>query len=514
MLLEATGLDKQFNGVYALKQMGLSLKAGEIHGLVGENGAGKSTLIKILGGVYGADSGEICWEGKPLSGRLEAAQSRALGIRILYQENMLVPAFSGVENIWLGRPYPTKNGRILWDVMRQEAETKAAELGIEVNLQAPVMELRPPQKKCVEILRAILGECRLLILDEPTASLSDRETAMLFDVMKRLAAKGTAILYVSHRLEEVLSLTHRITVLRNGETAAVLDTKDATKELLIGHMSGMLTRQPEREPKRQEEGGRNTAKETCRREARPLEVRALSSRDGIVKNVSLTAPAGQITGIFGLCGSGRTELLECIYGCRRIKSGEVVLNGRGIKKSSPSKAVENGMAFICEDRRGKALINGGSLFDNMVLASIGRFSRRGRFLTGEAAAAAEKMQEFLKIKCMGLSQPVEELSGGNQQKAVFARALLTEPSVWLCDEPTQAVDVASRKEIHRLLQAEAKKGCAVVFVSSDLTEILEIADEVAVMAAGTIVARLKNSRLSPKEVLALCYGTEEGRKAV
>lgn len=544
MLLEVTELDKKFNGVYALNKLALFVRAGEIHGLVGENGAGKSTLIKILGGVYAADGGQLKWEGRAFPETFGPAESRKLGISVLYQENVLVPAFSGVENIGLGRPYPTKNGRILWKEMEGEAAAKAGELGIRPDLAKPAAELTPPQKKCVEIIRAMMGECRLLILDEPTASLTGQETAMLFAVMRRLTAGGTAILYVSHRLEEVLSLTDRVTVLRNGETAAVLDTGEATKELLIRHMSGgsgpEVGAAAEREAAAESTAGKESeagaaaergpaagaaavrapaAGAVFRRQAGPggipaLEVRGLSSRDGLVKNVSLTAFAGRITGIFGLCGSGRTELLECIYGCRRIKSGEVLLNGVRFKRPSPPRAMQNGMVFICEDRRGRALMHGRSLFDNMMLGSLDRFSRRGRFACKEAESRAREMLELLKIKCTGLTQPIDELSGGNQQKVIFARALLTKPAIWLCDEPTQAVDVATRQELHRLLRAEADGGRAVVYVSSDLTELLEVADEVAVMARGTLAARLPNDGLRPEEVLAWCYGTGGGREAV
>ena len=496
MLLETAGLDKKFNGVYALKQMDFSMDSGEIHGLVGENGAGKSTFIKILGGVYQADGGSIRWEGNPLTGALAPEDSRRLGINIIFQDNVLIPAFSGVENICLGLPYPSRHGLIRWKEMERAAYAKAEELGIRIDLKKTAAEMGPSQKKCVEIIRAMMNDCRLLILDEPTASLSDKETGLLFDIIRRLKAKGTSVLYVSHRLEEILGLTDYVTVLRNGEKIATARTEEIGKRELVRLMSGDeaaeaesagdgVTNRPEEgtgrtrtasestETDRQQVAGLTgiagrkatdvesaAGQQAACTEIAPqqaaLEARDIFSRDGIVKGASLTAPAGKITGIFGLCGSGRTEFLECIYGYRKIRSGEVLVNGNRLPVLSPPESIKNGMAFICEDRRGKALITQFSVLDNMMLCAIDKYSRNGRFQTKTALKTAEEMINSLKIRCIGTGQQTAELSGGNQQKVVFARAMLTEPSVWLCDEPTQAVDVTTRQEIHRLLRREAE----------------------------------------------------------
>ena len=540
MLLDVKSVDKKFNGVYALKGLDFSLGEGEIHGLVGENGAGKSTFIKILGGVYKRDGGSILWNGKELSETIRPEDSRAFGINIIFQDNVLIPAFTGMENICLGRPYPVKGGIIQWKEMERETEAKAAELGIHLDLKKPVSMMTPSQKKCVEIVRAMMSDCKLLILDEPTASLSDKETNLLFSIVRNLKAKGTSVLYVTHRLEEIMELTDRVTVLRNGTLVSTVDTAGTSRKELVRLMSGNEVADGVGEAGKDAEAelqggaadkasGKGGVKQTVSGEAEKtdiqgaelvgtgsekkigrtvLEVHGIRSRDGIVRGVDLEVKTGLITGMFGLCGSGRTEFLECIYGTRKLAGGEVTIDGKTTTRPTPSESIRQGMAFICEDRRGKAMIPSFTVEENMMLSSIDRYTKGGWFQKRAACKKAADMIKVLKIKCIGTSQPAKELSGGNQQKVVFAKALLTEPSIWICDEPTQAVDVATRQEIHRLLREEAKKGKAVLYVSSDLTELLEIADEVAVMAYGKVRKIFENKDLKAAEVLACCYEAE------
>ena len=502
MLLDVKGVDKKFNGVYALKGLDFSLGEGEVHGLIGENGAGKSTFIKILGGVYKRDGGNILWNGKDLPEAIRPEESRNLGINIIFQDNVLIPAFTGMENICLGRPYPVKGGLIQWKEMEREAAAKAAELGIHLDLKRPVSMMTPAQKKCVEIVRAMMSDCKLLILDEPTASLSDKETNLLFSIVRNLKAKGTSVLYVTHRLEEIMELTDRVTVLRNGTLVSTVDTAGTSRKELVRLMSGNEAASGVEDA----ETGKDA--ESKLQGGTALEVHGIRSGDGIVRGVDLNVKSGQITGMFGLCGSGRTEFLECIYGTRKLAGGEVTIDGKTMTRPTPSESIRQGMAFICEDRRGKAMIPAFSVEENMMLSSIDRYTKSGWFQKRAADKKAMDMIEALKIKCVGVSQPAKELSGGNQQKVVFAKALLTEPSIWLCDEPTQAVDVATRQEIHRLLKEEAKKGKAVLYVSSDLTELLEVADEVAVMAYGKVRKTFENKDLKPTDVLACCYEAE------
>ena len=542
MLLDVKSVDKKFNGVYALKGLDFSLGEGEVHGLIGENGAGKSTFIKILGGVYKRDGGNILWNGKDLPEAIQPEESRNLGINIIFQDNVLIPAFTGMENICLGRPYPVKGGLIQWKEMERETEAKAAELGIHLDLKKPVSMMTPAQKKCVEIVRAMMSDCKLLILDEPTASLSDKETNLLFSIVRNLKAKGTSVLYVTHRLEEIMELTDRVTVLRNGTLVSTVDTAGTSRKELVWLMSGneaasgVEDAETGKDAESKLQGGaadrisgKGGVKQPVSSEAEKtdiqrtellgtgaegrigktaLEVHGIRSKDGIVRGVDLNVKSGQITGMFGLCGSGRTEFLECVYGTRKLAGGEVTIDGKTTTRPTPSESIRQGMAFICEDRRGKAMIPAFSVEENMMLSSIDRYTKSGWFQKRAADKKAMDMIEALKIKCVGVSQPAKELSGGNQQKVVFAKALLTEPSIWLCDEPTQAVDVATRQEIHRLLKEEGKKGKAVLYVSSDLTELLEVADEVAVMAYGKVRKTFENKDLKPTDVLACCYEAE------
>ena len=542
MLLDVKSVDKKFNGVYALKGLDFSLGEGEVHGLVGENGAGKSTFIKILGGVYKRDGGSILWNGKDLPEAIRPEESRNLGINIIFQDNVLIPAFTGMENICLGRPYPVKGELIQWKEMEREAAAKAEELGIHLDLKKPVSMMTPAQKKCVEIVRAMMSDCKLLILDEPTASLSDKETNRLFSIVRNLKAKGTSVLYVTHRLEEIMELTDQVTVLRNGTLVSTVDTAGTSRKELVRLMSGneaeagVEDTETGKDVESKLQGGaadrasgKGGVKQPVNSEAEKtdtqgaellgtgadgeirktaLEVHGIRSKDGIVRGVDLNVKAGLITGMFGLCGSGRTEFLECIYGTRKLAGGEVMVNGAVTSHPTPSESIRQGIAFICEDRRGKAMIPAFTVEENMMLSSIDRYTKSGWFQKRAADKKAMDMIEALKIKCVGLSQPAKELSGGNQQKIVFAKALLTEPSIWLCDEPTQAVDVATRQEIHRLLKEEAKKGKAVLYVSSDLTELLEVADEVAVMAYGKVRKTFENKDLKPTDVLACCYEAE------
>ena len=488
MLLEARKLDKSFNGVYALKGLDLSLKEGEIHGLVGENGAGKSTFIKILGGVSTKSSGELTWNGVPFPAEFGPVQSRELGINIIFQDHVLIPAFSALENIWLGRPYPRKNGLIQWKEMEKAALEKATELGICLDLKKSISQMTPAQKKCVEILRAMMSDCKLMILDEPTASLSDKEANLLFSIIKNLKANGTAVLYVTHRLEEIMALTDRVTVLRNGELVRLMSGNEKENGSAVNILASATANIHSGTP--------------------ALTISHLSSADHIVKDASITVHTGRITGMFGLCGSGRTEFLECIYGIRRISGGTIEISGKMVKKPSPVDSIKKGIAFICEDRRRKAMIPSFTVEENMNLSSIDHYSKKGIFSMGAAVSAANGMINALKIRCTGTSQPACELSGGNQQKVVFAKALLTSPSIWLCDEPTQAVDVATRQQIHSLLHTQAAENKAVLYVSSDLTELLEVADEIAVMASGKIRKIFPNKNLKPADILSCCYEAE------
>ena len=491
MLLQTKGLCKQFGGMYALKDIDFAIKEGEVHGLVGENGAGKSTLIKILTGVYSLDSGQIYWDGEAVEFH-SPRQSRDVGINVIHQDRNLIPAFNGVENVYLGLDYE-KKGKVAvdWVKMRKRVESLMEELGIKVRLDVPAASLTPPQRTLLEIIRAMMTKCRLLILDEPTASLTDKETEVLFETIGRLKARGTSILYVTHRMDEIFRLTDRITVFKNGQMVGTVQTAEMDKDKIVTMMTDHWT---------SEKIGMS------KQFGKPmLEVEHLASKDGIVKDVKFTVRAGEILGVFGLGGSGRTETLECIYGLRPTTNGSVTLDGQSIEHLSPSTSIRNGMVLICEDRRGMALVGSLSVKQNIVLSTINSYAQFGVVDEKKELADAQEKINNLSIKTESPNQTVLQLSGGNQQKVVFAKALMSNPKVLLCDEPTQAVDVKTRAEIHRLLRQKADEGNAVVFVSSDLKEVLEASDNVHVIAHGKSKEQFRNDGLTAEQVLACCY---------
>lgn len=490
MLLRTEKLSKRFGEMYALRDINFEIEAGEIHGLVGENGAGKSTLIKVLTGVYSSGGGSIYWNERKVDINTPR-DAHGLGINVIYQDRNLVPAFDGVENAYLGLDYNKKGARVDWRAMRKRVETLRDELGIDVDLSLPASRLTPPQCTLIEIIRAMMTDCKLLILDEPTASLTDKETQILFDLIFRLKERGTSILYITHRMDEIFTLTDRITVFKNGEMVSTVNKKNIDKDGIIS----LMTDNWESQKLAQSKGIGDVL----------LSVEGLSSADGTVKSANIKACAGEIFGVFGLGGSGRTELLECIYGFRKKGTGEVSLAGQKLERHSPAVSLENGMVLISEDRRGKALVGSLSVKENIVLSTIDRYAKAGVVDEKKETKDAKDKIEALQIKTAGVNQVVLQLSGGNQQKVVFAKALMSEPKVILCDEPTQAVDVKTRAEIHKLLRERSDEGNLVVFVSSDLKEMLEIADSILIMANGSTKELLRNEGLTAEQVLAYCY---------
>lgn len=491
MLLQTKQVSKQFGNMYALKDVSFQIQEGEIHGLVGENGAGKSTLIKILTGVYSMDQGEIIWSGQKVT-ITNPQQSREIGINVIHQDRNLIPSFNGIENAYLGLEYERKNRfSVDWSKMRKRVEEVANELGIEVDLNVPASSLTPPQKTLIEIIRAMMTDCKLLILDEPTASLTDKETEVLFSIIEKLKARGTSILYVTHRMDEIFRLTSRITVFKNGQMVKTVETKDMDKDKIISLMTDSWVSE--------KLSSRKSYGEPL------LIVENLQSKDNIVRNANVTVHKGEILGIFGLGGSGRTELLESIYGYRPLASGKVILDGKSSNKLTPADSIKNGMVLICEDRRGKALVSSLNVKQNVVLSTIDNYAKMGVISDKKEISDTLHKIKSLSIKTEGPNQPVLQLSGGNQQKVVFAKALMSEPKVLLCDEPTQAVDVITRAEIHKLLRSKADEGNAVVFVSSDLKEVLEVSDNIQIMANGRTKQIFKNESLTAETVLAACY---------
>jgi len=494
-LLEVQQLDKKFGLHHALSDISLSIASGEVVGLVGENGAGKSTFIKIITGVYTPDGGRIAWNGQAVTIH-SPRDAHRLGIHVIHQERHLIPSFSGYENLYLGLPLPQlKFGlRVKWNRMKERAEAVKKELGIELDLTKTAEEMSPPERTMLELMRVMMQDCKLLILDEPTASLTDQETEVLFRLIERMTDQGTAILYVSHRMEEIFRLSDRIIVFRNGKCAGTLQREEADLKKVISYMTDT-----------DYQGTTAQERRNALHEPVLLEVRNLSTVDGTVRDTSFRVHRGEIVGIFGLAGAGRTELLEAIYGGRPIQSGDVAVAGKTQRIASPQQALENGMVLIPEDRRSEGLVMNLTIRENMTLPRLKHFSTgfyvRQRFEKSEV----RRFMDHMNVKATSSEQNVSELSGGNQQKVVFAKAMMNNPELFLCDEATQAVDVMTREEIHRLLRQQARDKRGVVYVSSDIHEILDLCDRIYVLREGSIVAEVPGGEATSEQLLQICY---------
>lgn len=507
-LLEVRGTGKAFAGVAALTDVSLHIRPGEVHALIGENGAGKSTLIHVLTGALTADSGSLRLRGEAFTPTCPA-DALVRGIAVLHQEPQLAPSMSALDNLFIGARFPTvrRTGRVLTDraAMRQRALQGCASLSLSLPLQALVSELSATQRTQLALLRCFMSEPALLILDEPTAALTSTDAQQLLRQIDALRQRGTAVLYASHRLGEVLHIADHITVLRNGAVVATVPARGQTSASLIAAMSGQVDM-----PQDHAQDHTPASSEPLPSRAAVLSVTRAATTDGRVRvrDASLTLHAGELLGLYGLAGSGRTELLELLVGLRAGRFDALHAHGQAVACNTPQAAAARAWVLIPEDRRGHALVLNMRVRDNLTLPFLTRFANaRGcgwLSLKRERAAAVDAMQA-LSIKATGPDQGMVELSGGNQQKVVFARALAMNARVLLCDEPTQAVDVATRRAIHQLLRDHCARGGAALVVSSDLSEMLELAQRVMVLREGVTVADLSGANLNASEVLRWCF---------
>ncbi len=498
-LLVASDIRKSYAGVRALKGVSFDLTAGEVHALVGENGAGKSTLIKIITGAVRADDGALAVTGTAVDlAHFSPAQARALGIAVIYQQPALFPDLSVTENIALTLETTTAWRAIDWRARRRRAAELLERAGATFSPDRLAGSLSMPEQQLVEIARAIGADARIILMDEPTASLTDREVRHLFDVVDTIRRGGAGVIYISHRLDEVFTLADRITVLRDGETVATSARDSITPETVVRHMAGRELSSVF--PKRPIDAG-DVA----------LEVRGLWSADGLVRDVSFEVRRGEILGIAGLVGSGRTETAETIFGLRRADRGEVLVNHRAVRIASPGDAITAGLAYVPEDRRRHGVVLDMSIATNTSLSSLPAVSRRGLIETDRERAVAERFRTDLQIKTPDVDADVATLSGGNQQKVALARWLATTPSVLILDEPTQGVDVGAKAEIHGVMQSMVERGMAIVMISSELPEILGMSDRIAVMRDGTIVAVLDRAEASAERLLDLALSRSSTR---
>jgi rhamnose transport system ATP-binding protein len=492
LLLDARSISKSFAGLRALDRVSFDLRAGEVHALVGENGAGKSTFIRIVTGAERADAGTLIVGGVPVP-HIDPHTSRELGIAAIYQQPALFPHLTVAENIALALERGRAWRRIDRRARRQRAIELLDRIGAAIDPERLVGALTMPEQQVVEIAKAIGADARIVIMDEPTASLTDREVTRLFSVIARLRESGVGTIYISHRLEEIAAIADRITVLRDGETVATRDAHDVTRADLIRMMVG-------REldavfPKRQVTPGEVA-----------LAVRQLSNRRTGVRDVSLSVRRGEILGIAGLVGSGRTQLAETIFGLTPADGGEILVGGSPARITSPADAIRLGIGYVPEDRRRHGVVLDMSVAANITIASLPAVSRHGLIDRAAEDAVADRYVDQFRIKVSSVAAEVGSLSGGNQQKVALARWLSTKPSVLILDEPTQGVDVGSKAEIHTLMQDLVERGLAILMISSELFEILGMSDRIAVMHAGTIAVVLHRDTATAANIMAAALG--------
>ena len=493
-ILRMVDITKTFPGVRALDRVTLEVLPQEVHGLVGENGAGKTTLMKILTGVHQADAGHIEFKGQPVQiPNPRAAQ--LLGIAIIHQELAVLPEMSVAENIFLGREPAGPLGVVRWDELYRQTQALLDRLGIDLPPRTRVGELTIAQQQMVEIAKALSLEADLLVMDEPTSALTERETEILFRLIATLKAQGVSIIYISHRLEEIFQICDRVTVMRDGQHIDTRPIDQLTPQEVVRLMVGRRITDIYPPPGK----GRGPLK---------LEVRDLH-RPPRLKGVSLKLYSGEILGLAGLVGSGRTDLARAIFGVDPVAGGEIRIDGQPVSIHAPQDAMELGMGLLPEDRKGQGLFLQMTVRQNTVIARLRELSRWGFIDFRRAAAETRRFVEELDIRTPSLEQLVHNLSGGNQQKVIIARWLGRAPSILILDEPTRGIDVGAKAEIHTLMRRLADDGMAILMISSELPEVLGVSDRILVMREGRLVAEFSREEATQDAIMAYATGAAQ-----
>lgn len=489
--LQMQRIRKIFPGVAALDDVNFDLRRGEVHVLLGENGAGKSTLMKILSGAYQKTAGQIFLDGREVE-IASPRQSQELGISIIYQELNLVPSLSAAENIFLGREPTRRAGIIDRKRLQGAAQRILDELGVNISAQTEVRKLGVAKQQMVEVAKALSLEARIIIMDEPTSALTEREIRELFAAIRRLKQQGVGIVYISHRLEELFEIGDRVTVMRDGRRIGVHDVSAATRSQLI-HM--MVARELTEQYPRQRAAKRSQV----------LRLENVSTASGL-KSIRVSLYGGEILGIFGLLGSGRTQLARTIFGLTRIVSGQIFVKGAPANLRSARAAINQGIGYLTEDRKSEGLVLNLSVRENIALPGLPQFSRWGVVQRRREAAAAARMVAELKIKTPGLEQKVMYLSGGNQQKVVLSKWLCCQADVFIFDEPTRGIDVGAKVEIYQLMNRLTANGVAIVMISSELPEILGMSDRIVVMHQGRITGEFTREEADQETIMQRALG--------
>ena len=506
-LLQVEQVSKSFPGVLALHDVSMEVLAGEVHGLVGENGAGKSTLMKILSGVYQPDGGQILLDGKPTVLH-SPRQAQELGISIIYQEFNLMPNLSVEENVFVGRE-PNSAKFVRWRALRRQTTALLDQLGVRLNPGAIVRDLSVAEQQMVEIAKALSLNARLVIMDEPTSALTDTEVAALFEIIRGLKDRGLAVIYISHRLEEIFAICDRVTVLRDGQLAGDLPISGATPDRVVRLMVG----RPLGDLFRPEEAERRLAALAENAPPPVLEVRGLG-RTGtvqdasaiVLEDVSFALRPGEIVGLAGLVGSGRTEVARALFGADDYDRGEIRVDGHPVRLHSPRAAIRLGIGLVPEDRKLQALVLMLAIRENMGLSMLDKLSRFGIVRLREERALARRMVEALRVRTPSIEQKVLNLSGGNQQKVVIAKWLALHPKILIMDEPTRGIDIGAKAEVHALMHHLGADGVAILMISSELPEIIHMSDRILVMRQGRIAGELSRAQATQEAVMALATG--------
>jgi len=501
-LLNMTGICKAFPGVKALQDVDLSIKRGQVHALMGENGAGKSTLIKVLTGVYQKDAGEIVFDGKTIS-PADAAQSQHAGISTIYQELHLVPYLSVAENIFIGRE-PKKYGFIDWRAVESRATAILSDMGVEgVGVTRPLHEHSVAIQQMVAIARALSFDARLLVMDEPTSSLSDKEVRILFDVIRRVKEKGTSVIFISHKMDEVFEICDRATILRDGCLVGSYPMRDLTKLKMVSLMIGRDATSVL--GKRDADSAGSENRESV------LRARGLS-RAPRTKQIDIDIKTGEVLGVAGLLGSGRTELARILFGADKQDEGEIEIQNKPPHLKSPRDAIRLGLGFCSEDRKEEGISPNMSVMENITIGILPELSTGGVLSSKAQARIAETYIRKLKISTSGPGQRMKELSGGNQQKALLARWLCKKPILMILDEPTRGIDVGAKSEIEDIISELAGDGVAILMISSEMDELIRSCDRVAVLSEGRKVGELAAKEISEEHIMQMIAHGGEPRE--
>ncbi|MFJ7733716.1 sugar ABC transporter ATP-binding protein [Lysinibacillus sp. NPDC097231] len=495
-MIEMSGISKAFSGNVVLRDVQFSIADGEIHALMGENGAGKSTLMKILTGIYTRDTGEVKVDGQPVVFH-SPKEAEALGIAVIHQELNILPDLSVAENLFLGKEKTYgKTGILKTREMNKEATRVLSKLGLDLDVRQLAGELSVGKQQIIEIAKAIASDAKYIVMDEPTAALTDREITTLFETIRELKEKGISFVYISHRMEEIFAICDRITILRDGQYVGVRTIRDTNFDEIVQMMVGREL--GERFPERQATIGNIK-----------MEVKNLSC-ENVCHDINFTVRKGEVMAIAGLMGAGRTEVAQAIFGYRKKSTGDIFIDGQKVQINNPIQAMNHRIAFVTEDRKSEGLVLDFSIKDNMMLTNLQKISKVGIVNRAKESEICQNYIEQLRIRTSGGEQTAKSLSGGNQQKVVIAKWLGTEPEILILDEPTRGVDIGAKKEIYSIINELAEQGVTIIMISSELPEIIGMADRVLVMHEGKQTAILNKDELTQETIMHYATGGEKG----